>query len=383
MKIGVVGAGIIGTSIAYHLGKAGAQVTVFDIGSPGNGVSSTCFACLNAFGQPEPDLQFRLDAIRYHSTIAREVGSEQLLHVTGTLRFASSDNGAARLAERAKCIGENGSLAQHLTASSAGELAPLVNTHLATDCVFIPEEGWIEAKTLCEHLARVSERRFSVEFRRERILAIGANATQVLVVSHLMGTAAFDRLVLAVGNETNALLTSAGMSPVPLTTEPGPLVELSFPKSDETQRHVIYADNLHIKAGDHGGFLAGVAPATDAAPLYERLEKERLDLIGAGRRWLRRFDEMHGKWMVGARPMPSDGLPILGKHDECPTIHIAVMHGGVTLGPLVGRLLADEMVNGRTDPRLGRYAYVRFSKAAVRSVAGVLGQRIPSADVAN
>ncbi|WP_439397600.1 FAD-dependent oxidoreductase [Bradyrhizobium sp. PMVTL-01] len=80
MKIGVVGAGIIGSSIAYHLGKAGAQVTVFDIGKPGNGVSSASFACLNAFGQAKADLPFRLDAIKYHSMIAREVGSERHLH---------------------------------------------------------------------------------------------------------------------------------------------------------------------------------------------------------------------------------------------------------------------------------------------------------------
>ncbi|WP_271574470.1 NAD(P)/FAD-dependent oxidoreductase [Bradyrhizobium sp. CCBAU 11361] len=369
MKIGVVGAGIVGTSIAYHLGKAGAQVTVFDIACPGDGVSSTSFACLNAFGQQEPELQFRLEAIRYHSTIADEIGSEQLLHVTGTLRFTSSESGVAALSENAKRIGELGSLVRHVTASSAAELAPLVKTHLAIACVFTPEEGWIEAKALCEHLARVSEERFSVEFRREHISAIGTSGTKALVISHLMGRTEFDQLVLAAGTETNTLLMSAGICPVPLTSEPGPLVEFSFPKGGKALRHVVYADNLHIKEGDQGRFLAGVSPDNGAAVLHERLEKERLDLVSEGLRWIRGFDEMQQKWMIGARPMPSDGLPIIGRHGECSRIHVAVMHGGLTLGPLVGRLVAEAVVNGRTDPRLERYACVRFSKEGVRSVA--------------
>lgn len=54
MKIGVVGAGIIGSSIAYHLGKAGARVTVFDIGKPGNGVPSTSLHVSMRLAKPKP-----------------------------------------------------------------------------------------------------------------------------------------------------------------------------------------------------------------------------------------------------------------------------------------------------------------------------------------
>ena len=48
MKVIVVGAGIVGASIAYHLAAAGAAVTVLDAGAVGAGASAKSFGWINA-----------------------------------------------------------------------------------------------------------------------------------------------------------------------------------------------------------------------------------------------------------------------------------------------------------------------------------------------
>ena len=51
MRITVVGAGIVGSAIAFHLARRGAQVALLDAGEPGMGASSHSFAWINAFGK--------------------------------------------------------------------------------------------------------------------------------------------------------------------------------------------------------------------------------------------------------------------------------------------------------------------------------------------
>ena len=48
LQVAVVGAGIVGASIAYHLTQRGARVTIVDSGKPGFGASSHSFAWINA-----------------------------------------------------------------------------------------------------------------------------------------------------------------------------------------------------------------------------------------------------------------------------------------------------------------------------------------------
>jgi glycine/D-amino acid oxidase-like deaminating enzyme len=48
---------------------------------------------------------------------------------------------------------------------------------------------------------------------------------------------------------------------------------------------------------------------------------------------------------VGLRPMPADGAPIIGPLEGAEGLYVAVMHSGVTLAPLVGRLVAQELIN--------------------------------------
>ena len=48
LKIVVIGAGIIGTFIAYELSKYGIDVTLIDKNKPGSGTSGSSFNCVNA-----------------------------------------------------------------------------------------------------------------------------------------------------------------------------------------------------------------------------------------------------------------------------------------------------------------------------------------------
>jgi len=59
------------------------------------------------------------------------------------------------------------------------------------------------------------------------------------------------------------------------------------------------------------------------------------------------WSSREGAW-VGARPVTADGLPIIGA-TRLPNIYVAGGHGmwGMTLGPVTGRLLAEQIATGR------------------------------------
>lgn len=64
------------------------------------------------------------------------------------------------------------------------------------------------------------------------------------------------------------------------------------------------------------------------------------------------LDDRHDEW-VGSRPCTSDGLPLIGRTRD-PRVFVTGGHGmwGITLGPVSGQLLAEQIVTGRTPAAL-------------------------------
>ncbi len=58
--------------------------------------------------------------------------------------------------------------------------------------------------------------------------------------------------------------------------------------------------------------------------------------------------------------MPKDGFPVLGFSESAPDVYVAVMHSGITLAPLVGRLVASEILDGVQVEMLEPYRLSRF-----------------------
>ena len=47
---------------------------------------------------------------------------------------------------------------------------------------------------------------------------------------------------------------------------------------------------------------------------------------------------------TGWRPMPADGMPIVGFVPSAPNLYLAVMHPGIVMAPVMGRLAVEEIV---------------------------------------
>ena len=71
------------------------------------------------------------------------------------------------------------------------------------------------------------------------------------------------------------------------------------------------------------------------------------------------LDSREDEW-VGSRPCTIDGLPLIGA-TRSPRVFAAGGHGmwGITLGPVTGRLLAEQMVTGKRIAELAPFDPLR------------------------
>lgn len=63
---------------------------------------------------------------------------------------------------------------------------------------------------------------------------------------------------------------------------------------------------------------------------------------------------------ISDRPIPADGFPSVGALPSTPGYYEAVSHNGITLGPVIGRLLASEILSGRRAAMLADFRPERF-----------------------
>src|SRR5215218_2549354 len=91
LKVAVLGAGIVGSSIAYRLSEGGAEVVMIDRADPGSGTTSTSFAWVNANNKlPRDYFELNLAGMREHVRLRDEIGGDWL-YTTGNLIWAADE----------------------------------------------------------------------------------------------------------------------------------------------------------------------------------------------------------------------------------------------------------------------------------------------------
>jgi glycine/D-amino acid oxidase-like deaminating enzyme len=104
----------------------------------------------------------------------------------------------------------------------------------------------------------------------------------------------------------------------------------------------------------HGDYDAGLERGDPVAPMIADLFSRATEYLPA------LANARLSRWSVGIRPIPADGRTSAGLVPAIPGYAEIVTHSGITLGPLLARLVAEEIVDGGVDPLLANFRPERF-----------------------
>jgi glycine/D-amino acid oxidase-like deaminating enzyme len=168
---------------------------------------------------------------------------------------------------------------------------------------------------------------------------------------------AADAVVNAAGADAAAIGAMAGVH-IPMFPKPGTLV-LTVPLPPFV-RSVIYSPNIHLRQQADGRILVGESWTMDVEDTDLSLARGQR-LLASAASFLPELAQAHVETMkIGVRPMPQDEYPIVGPVPGISGFYVAVTHSGVTLAPLIGQLVAQEVTTGQPSPLLAEYRIERF-----------------------
>jgi glycine/D-amino acid oxidase-like deaminating enzyme len=360
-RIGVVGGGIIGASIAYHLARRGAEVTLFEKTKPASGATANSFAWINATFSKKPHQYFqlnRLGALGYRH-LERELGGELQVQWGGSLEWYHEAERARWLRQEVSSHQRWGYPTRLVELEEFRKLEKNVEPGDVAAASWSEEEGSLDpvraAEVLVDHARRQGAR---VIFPCE-VTAIDQKWGRLAGVRTTAGDFELDAVVIAAGVDTARLGTLVGIE-VPLVESPGVLAHTE-PAPPLVER-VVLSPGAHMKQKLDGRIVAGMGfGAAPSALGTEEVEKEAEKVLEAGGRYLPGLAKLSlEKVTLGYRPLPRDGYPVIGFPEGAPGVYLAVMHSGVTLCPIVGRLASIEILDGVEVELLSSYRHSRF-----------------------
>jgi glycine/D-amino acid oxidase-like deaminating enzyme len=360
----IIGLGVIGASAAYAATRGGARVVAFDAGAPGEGTSGTSFAWLNAV-RKEPEAYHRLnaDGMAAHVELARELGADGGHHPGGSLEWAEDDAERRELRERVARLARRGYPAEWIARDRAQALEPaLAVPEHVREVAFYAADAWLDAPRMIAALLGAASRGGAQIHEHAPVRSWRVRGRRVEALRVDDGDVVTETVLLCVGPATQAFLEPLGVR-MPVGRVPG-LLALTSPPG-ESLRRVVHAPGVHLRPDAGGGLLLGAddvdAPAAlaDSPSILNELAArllERAARVMPAAAGVKLVDRR-----VGVRPMPADRHTIAGRIPGLDNAWLIATHSGVTLGPLLGRLIAEEIAGGGAHTALAPFRPERFA----------------------
>lgn len=377
----VVGGGIAGVSVAYELSRLNYRVTLLSKGKLSDLESPTNrgFAWINGTSKLLDRDYHRLNAagLEYYNTLANLFKMEDIgLHLGGALYWSSaaSEEHFAFQNGRSEILNSWGYPATKVSRAEMNILEP--NVHLTDDAqgLFMSQDRWLDTPLFLSKLKSAASE-LGCEFR-ENCPALSFSRSvdgSIGSVATAEGRFTTRILVLAAGLSTSRIVSQIDPTLtrfVPIKAVPGLLVETEPPATKPLIERVLYPNDsggLHLRPTVEGGVLIGgedidqqLAPEIKFPPLeYVENLLARSEIFLPELKQIRLENRYASRICV--RSIPNDEMPIVGELPQVPGTYIAVMHSGITLGPLIGKLLAYHIHTGDMPERTRHYSPARFA----------------------
>lgn len=363
----VVGGGIVGSAIAARLADRGAKVTIVDHVGGEEPASVRTLGWVNDAAPTLPE----------YSTL-RILGKTRLLQEQGRSprqwygyagRLGWADHGGRQplptaaveesIPEEAARLAALGEDVYLVSPEESARIEPALDpSGINGPVLYNAGESWVDLPGLIGVLReRVVARGGGVEPRR--VTELITEHDRVVGVRVAGGESiAADSVVVAAGADTPGLLATAGID-LPADTNIGVTV-ITEPLA-RPPRSLLRAPYAGARPDPEGRLVIV------AGSLADRLDQRSVpaEAINEVLAHLSGFLVGHPalrvqKILVGRRPIPGGGFPVVGPLVTRAGLSVAFTHSGATIGLLIGQLLADELVGDIPSALLARFRPDRF-----------------------
>lgn len=340
-RVIVVGAGIVGASLAYHLAIKGAKVTVVEAEGIASGVTGNSFAWINTtHGEPDPIAPLRGAAIQEYRRLETQLPGLKI-QWSGALSYGASSEASAN----------------RIFQSQIRELEPNLRNP-PQFASYAAEEGALDAIATTHALIAGAQASGAKVLTQTPVLGFRTHGSTVLGVETAAGVIEADVVVLAAGTGVAKL---ADLLKISLPIEASPAIFIRYESQPNLVRTLISNPEMEVRQTPEGALLAAEdylddtlenPPAAIALRTANAIKNELQGVVSLDLQSAR----------VGFRPMPADGIPIIGYPAQVGGVYVCVMHLGVTLAAIVGRLASEEIVGDKACSALSPCRPDRFSK---------------------
>lgn len=376
--VAIIGAGVIGLSVARSLALRGLRRVVL-IERSALGAESSFAAAGMLAPQAEADCaddffdfscRSRDMYPAFAGSLREETGIDIELDTTGTLYLAFTQEDGLEIEQRYKWQANAGLAVEKFDPETARLFEPSIAPDILAALRF-PRDMQVENRRLISALA-VSNEQLGVSLETGvAVTSLKVERGKLSGVETSRGFVATENVVIAGGawsseigltNETGAdkALPSVGIEPVR-----GQM--LCFEANPRICSHVIYSPRGYIVPRRDGRLLAG--STTEHAGFDKRVTGEGIHSITSAA--LEISPQIGALPMIdqwaGLRPRAVDGLPVLGPCAEIGGLFYATGHyrNGILLAPITGELIADAIVNRNIAESLKIFSPDRFHHVSV------------------
>ena len=368
----VVGGGITGASVAYHLAKAGWRETAL-VEKDELTSGSTCHAAglVTQFNPSPTMMRFR----RYSIELYEELG---VFEKVGGLRFASSADQLKELqrgVSRARGIGLDVEL---ISPEESARLMPAITTRSLYGAVWVPSDGHLDPHTATHALAAAARKLGATILTQHRVTGIElTDKGAVKAVQTDAGRIEADVIVIAGGIWAPQIAAMAGAFMVSTPVDHQHAALLAVPGHELPHDMPCFRDpdNLIYGKSEAGGVVLGGYEANPVARWIDGVpwdhagtslppDEARFEplLAGAARRFPFMGEAGIVKLVCHPDAMTPDSNPLVG---PVPGVRGLYMAAGLSLngfggGGGIGRSLAELITTGSSELDLHPYRPWRF-----------------------
>ncbi|WP_420963627.1 NAD(P)/FAD-dependent oxidoreductase [Brucella sp. IR073] len=362
--VAVVGGGLLGSSIAWGLGRIGQRVCVLDEGDIAKRASRANFALVwvqsKGLGMPAYT-GWTVHGAKIWPRLAAELkeqtGLDVCLQQNGGFQLTLNDEELEHRAEIFRKLRAQGGVDYNVEILDHDQVRKML-PHIGPDVTggsFCPLDGHVNSlrtfRALHTGLAHLK-----VEYRPEHAVSKIAYENGAFRLATAQGEIVAGKVVLAAGNANQTLAPMVGLE-APMGPTRGQIIvtERTQPFMPHPVATIRQTDEGTVMIGDSKEDL-----------LDDTVTNKGITSVMADR--ARRMFPHLGRLNVvrswsGIRVMPKDGFPIYEQSETCPGAFVACCHSGVTLAANHAYEIAPMIAAGQLDSaRLGSFTARRFQK---------------------